>query len=106
MSKNTPTNIIDEPSITTETNDTNETNGDLLTLVWNFPTVEPPPSNVPPRESEHSKLRCSDSTRHPPQHFAFDINRYYCTRKGGMLYAHVVSSYYCKLGLYACMSLI
>ena len=66
--KNTSTNIIDEPPTTVETND------DFPISVPNSPTAEPPPNDVPPRESEHPELRRSDHTRRPPQRFAFDIN--------------------------------
>ena len=60
--KNTFTNVIDEPSITTEMSDTTGTNDDFPISVLNSPTIKPPPNDVPPRVSEHSEIRCSDCT--------------------------------------------
>ena len=60
--KNTFTNIIDEPSTTTEMSDTTGSNEDLPFSVLNSPTVGLPSSDVPPRASEHSEIRCTDCT--------------------------------------------
>ena len=64
--KNTFTNVIDEPLTTTETNDATETNDHFPISLPDSPTVRPPPSDVLPRASEHSELRCSDRSRCPP----------------------------------------
>ena len=64
--KNISTNVINETSSKTETNDTTKTNDDFPISVPNSQTVEPPPSDVLPRESEHSELRHPDHTKCPP----------------------------------------
>ena len=67
VGKNTSTNV-DEPSTTTEVND------DFTISVLNPMTVELPTRDVPSGVNENFELRHSERTRHPPQHFAFDIS--------------------------------
>ena len=78
-----------------------ETNN-LVTLLLNQPTVEPPPHDVPSgptSESSSNELRCSNQIRHC-QHFLVDINWHYCTRRGEY-YLYIcctICSCDCKLG--------